>query len=558
VVRTHRIGIAFAAREGLTGRVRSYPGAASLVVAARSSSLRRAELAWGGLVAAEWAHFVALGVYAYRVGGTSAVGLAGVVRILPAAALAPFAASLADRFRRERFLLVIAVVGASALVVSAIGALADDRYTVVAAAAIVGISSTLFRPALQALLPSLARTPQELVAANSATSVLESAGTVVGPLAAAALVATASVSAIFATGAATLVLSAVLLGRLHVERERPVGHTDGDGPMQGFREIAAVPGAATLVGLIVAQTFIRGCLNVLIVVAAFDLLHGGAADVGYLTAAVGLGGLVGAVAGATLRHRLSRAFALALVFWGLPIAALAAAGRLTVGILLLAIVGAANSIEDVAGFTLLQRVMPDHVLARVLGVVWGLAMGAVALGSAAAAAAVGLFGATSAYVLVGLVLPVLAVASYRRLRRIDASVPPAERLDVVDGVSIFAPLSLAAKEQIAAQLTGVTAEPGHAVVRAGDAGDLFYIVRDGDLVVETGDQPARPLEGGFFGEIALLRDVPRTATVTAATTAHLYALQRDDFLAAVTGHERARSAAHAVVSGRLPEPMPGG
>ena len=538
--------------------MRSYPGAASLVVAARSASLRRAELAWGGLVAAEWAHFVALGVYAYRVGGTSAVGLAGVVRILPAATLAPFAASLADRFRRERFLLVIAVVGASALVVSAIGALADDRYTVVAAAAIVGISSTLFRPALQALLPSLARTPQELVAANSATSVLESAGTVVGPLAAAALVATASVSAIFATGAATLVLSAVLLGRLHVERERPVGHTDGDGPMQGFREIAAVPGAATLVGLIVAQTFIRGCLNVLIVVAAFDLLHGGAADVGYLTAAVGLGGLVGAVAGATLRHRLSRAFALALVFWGLPIAALAAAGRLTVGILLLAIVGAANSIEDVAGFTLLQRVMPDHVLARVLGVVWGLAMGAVALGSAAAAAAVGLFGATSAFVLVGLVLPVLAVASYRRLRRIDASVPPAERLDVVDGVSIFAPLSLAAKEQIAAQLTQVTAEPGHAVVRAGDAGDLFYIVRDGDLVVETGDQPACPLEGGFFGEIALLRDVPRTATVTAATTAHLYALQRDDFLAAVTGHERARSAAHAVASARLPEPMPGG
>ena len=365
-------------------------------------------------------------------------------------------------------------------------------------------------------------------------------------------------SAIFATGAATLVLSAVLLGRLHVERERPVGHTDGDGPMQGFREIAAVPGAATLVGLIVAQTFIRGCLNVLIVVAAFDLLHGGAADVGYLTAAVGLGGLVGAVAGATLRHRLSRAFALALVFWGLPIAALAAAGRLTVGILLLAIVGAANSIEDVAGFTLLQRVMPDHVLARVLGVVWGLAMGAVALGSAAAAAAVGLFGATSAFVIVGLVLPVLAVASYRRLRRIDASVPPAERLDVVDGVSIFAPLSLAAKEQIAAQLTEVTAEPGHAVVRAGDAGDLFYIVRDGDLVVETGDQPARPLEGGFFGEIALLRDVPRTATVTAATTAHLYALQRDDFLAAVTGHERARSAAHAVASARLPEPMAGG
>jgi MFS family permease len=534
--------------------VRSHAGAASLVVAARSAPLRRAELAWGGLVAAEWAHFVALGVFAYRVGGTSAVGIAGVARMLPAAVLAPFAASLADRFRRERFLLAIAVIGATALAVSAVGALADERYTVVAAAAVVGISSTLFRPALQALLPSLASTPQELVAANSTTSVLESAGTVVGPVAAAALVATAGVSAIFATGAATLVLSAVLLGRLHVDAERAVGAGQGSELMQGFREIARVPGAATLVGLIVSQTFVRGCLNVLIVVAAFDVLDGDAADVGFLTAAVGLGGLVGAVAGTALRHRLSRAFALSLVFWGLPIAALAIAGHLAIAMLLLAVVGAANSVEDVAGFTLLQRVMPNHVLARVLGVVWGLAMGAVALGSAVAAAAVGLVGANATFVLAGLVLPTLALVSYGRLRSIEASVPPAARLDVVEGVPIFAPLSLAAKEQIAAELTEVTAEPGQVLIRTGGVGDLFYIVRDGELTVQVADQVPQPLDGSFFGEIALVRDVPRTATVTATKTTHLYSLQRDDFLAAVTGHERARAAADAVVAARLPQP----
>src|SRR6478609_4246407 len=477
----------------------THPGAASLAVAARSAPLRRAELAWGGLVAAEWAHFVALGVFAYRVGGTSAVGIAGVARMLPAAVLAPFASSLADRFRRERFLLAIAVIGATALAVSALGALADDRYTVVAAAAVVGISSTLFRPALQALLPSLASTPQELVAANSTTSVLESAGTVVGPLAAAALVATVGVSAIFATGAATLVVSAVLLGRLHVDRERVVGEAQGSELMQGFREIARVAGAATLVGLIVAQTFVRGCLNVLIVVAAFDVLDGSGADVGFLTAAIGLGGLVGAVAGTALRRQLSRAFALSLVFWGLPI-------------------------------------------------------GAVALGSAVAAAAVGLIGASATFVLAGLVLPTLALGSYGRLRSIEASVPPAARLDVVERVPIFAPLSLAAKEQIAAELTEVTAEPGQVLIQTGAAGDLFYIVRDGALTVRVGDQAPQPLDGGFFGEIALVRDVPRTATVTAASTAHLYTLQRDDFLAAVTGHERAREAADAVVTARLPQP----
>jgi predicted MFS family arabinose efflux permease len=538
--------------------VRSHAGAASLVVAARSAPLRRAELAWGGLVAAEWAHFVALGVFAYRVGGTSAVGVAGVARMLPAAVLAPFAASLADRFRRERFLLAVAVIGASALVVSAIGATADERYTVVAAAAVVGISSTLFRPALQALLPSLATTPQELVAANSTTSVLESAGTVLGPVAAAALVSTAGVSAIFATGAATLVCSALLLGRLHVDAERAAGGAPGSELMQGFREIARVPGASTLVGLIVSQTFVRGCLNVLIVVAAFDVLDGDAADVGFLTAAVGLGGLAGAVGGAALRRRLSRAFALSLVFWGLPIVGLAAAGHLVVAILLLAVVGAANSVEDVAGFTLLQRVMPNHVLARVLGVVWGLAMGAVALGSAVAAAAVELAGADATFVGAGLVLPTLALVSYGHLHSIEASLPPAARLDIVEQVPIFAPLSLAAKEQIAGDLTEESVEPGRVVTRQGGAGDLFYIVGEGDLTVQVDGAAPEPLTGRFFGEIALLRDVPRTATVTAATHARLYSLRRDDFLDILAGHDRARTAANAVAAARLPPATHGG
>ena len=265
-------------------------------------------------------------------------------------------------------------------------------------------------------------------------------------------------------------------------------------------------------------------------------------------------GSSGAVAGTALRHRLSRAFALSLVFWGLPIAALAIAGHLAIAMLLLAVVGAANSIEDVAGFTLLQRVMPNHVLARVLGVVWGLAMGAVALGSAVGAVVVGVAGTSASFVLVGFVLPTLALVSYGRLRSIEASLPPAARLDVVEGVPIFAPLSLAAKEQIAAQLTEEAVEPGKVVIRAGGVGDLFYIVRDGELTVQIADQLPQPLQGGFFGEIALVRDVPRTATVTAATTVHLYALQRDDFLAAVTGHDCAREAADAVVAVRLPQP----
>ena len=125
----------------------------ALGTAVRNENVRRVELAWGAAIAAEWAHFVALGVFAYGHGGTSAVGIAGLVRLLPAALVAPFAASFGDRFRRERFLLATALVGSASFAASAAGAFAGNRVLVFAFAAVAGVSSTLFRPALQALLP---------------------------------------------------------------------------------------------------------------------------------------------------------------------------------------------------------------------------------------------------------------------------------------------------------------------------------------------------------------------------------------------------------------------
>src|ERR1044072_3351470 len=152
----------------------------ALGVAIRNENVRRVELAWGAAIGAEWGHFVALGVFAYQEGGTEGVGIAGLGIFLPAAIVAPFAASLGDRFRRERFLLTLALVGGGALAASAAAALADNRVLVFAFASIVGLAATLIRPTLQALLPSLARTPEELIAANGATSTVESVGTRVG------------------------------------------------------------------------------------------------------------------------------------------------------------------------------------------------------------------------------------------------------------------------------------------------------------------------------------------------------------------------------------------
>jgi MFS family permease len=529
----------------------------ALRAAVRNENVRRVELAWGAAIAAEWAHFVALGVFAYQQGGTSAVGIAGLVRLLPAAAVAPFAASLGDRFRRERFLLAVTLVGAVALAASAAAAWAEDRTLVFVFAGVVGLSSTLIRPALQALLPSLVRTPDELIAANGATSTIESIGTLIGPLLAGVLVSLANVGLAFILAAVLLLAGAALLARVSVEsRIDLTSGTDHEGVRRlvtaGFRTVACTPGARLVVSLIVAQTFVRGCLNVLIVVAAFRILDGGAADVGYLTAAIGVGGLIGAIGAMTLGgRRLAVPFGLSLVFWGVPITLIAPQPYFVATIILLAIVGAANSVEDVAVFTLLQRIVPNEMLTRVLGLVWGLAMGGVAIGSVATPAVVAAIGPRPAFVLVGSILPFLALVTYRRLVEIDRAVPPSAELELIDRVPMFAPLSIAAKERVASSLVPISVSAGELVIRAGDEGDRFYIVGDGELDIDAGGRHSTAREADYFGEIALLRNVPRTAAVTAAVDSQLYALQRADFLAAVTGHYAAQAAGEAVTDARL-------
>jgi MFS family permease len=530
----------------------------ALAAAVRNENVRRVELAWGAAIAAEWAHFVALGVFAYEEGGTAAVGIAGLVRLLPAGVIAPFAASLGDRFRRERFLLVMTLIGAGALAGSAAAAFAGDEILVFALAGIVGLSSTLIRPALQALLPSLARTPEELIASNGATSTIESIGTLVGPFFAGVLVSFADVGVVFVVAAFALLVAAALLARVRVEGRINLTATADDGSARemiaaGFRTIADTPGARLVVGLVAAQTFVRGCVNVLIVVAVFRVLDGSAADVGYLTAAIGVGGLIGALGAMTLEgRRLAVPFGLSLVFWGVPIALIAPRPYFAAAVVLLAIVGAANSVEDVAVFTLLQRIVPDEILTRVLGVVWGLAMGAVALGSIAAPVLVEAVGPRAAFFVVGSILPLLALATYRRLAEIDRRIAPATaELEFIGRVPMFAPLSVVAKERVAANLIPISVSAGDVVIHAGDPGDRFYIVGNGELDIDAGGRHVTAHSADYFGEIALLRDVPRTATVRATVDSQLYALQRDDFLAAVTGHSAAHAAGHEVAEARL-------
>jgi MFS family permease len=524
----------------------------------RNGQLRRVELAWGASIFAEWANFVALGVFAYDAGGTLAVGLAGLVRLLPAAVVAPFAAYVGDRFRRERFLVGISLAGFAALAASAAVFYAGkNEYVIFALASVFGLVSTLLRPALQALLPSLARSPEELIASNGATSTIEGLATLAGPLLAGVLVTTAEPGLVFAVAGGAMLAAAFLFAGVNVEGRALTAFVSGSVSLRrellaGFQTALGESKPRVVVGLMAAQTFVRGCLNVLIVVTVFRVLHAGPGAVGYMTAAIGLGGLVGAFGALSLvGRRLAIPFGAALVVWGLPIALLAPRPYLAVSLVLLAVVGVANSVEDVAGFTLLQRVVPDALLTRVLGVVWGLAMGALALGSITAPAVVHAIGPRPALVVVGSILPLLTFFTWSTLVDIDRTVAaPAEELAVVDGVAMFAPLSIAAKEHVAATLMPFSVAAGDVVIRAGDVGDRFYIVGGGELEVVGPGVHTTASKGDYFGEIALLRDVPRTATVTAVTDSQLYSMTRDDFLAAVTAHAGVRAAGEAVADER--------
>jgi MFS family permease len=526
----------------------------------RNPNLRRVELAWAGSITGEWAYAIALAVFAYEAGGAPAVGLVGVIRFLPSAVVAPFAALLGDRFRRERVMLAADVVRAVAMAFAAV-AVALDAPTgaVYALAGFVAVVSTAFQPAKTALLPSLARTPEELTAANVASSTIDSVGSFAGPALGGLLLALTSAEVVFAATAGTFLWSALLVGR--VDAGEVPGEPGGgrrhiaEEALAGFRTIAGDGRLRLLVGLFSAQTLVAGALNVLIVVAALEVLGLGEAGPGYLNSAVGIGGLVGAVVALALvgRRRLAGDFGAGLLLWGLPLVAIGLWPDPAVALVALAVVGLGNTLVDVSALTLLQRAVPGEVLARVFGVLESLIVGTIGLGAILASLLIGGLGVQGALVATGALLPVLAALSWSRLRRIDAEAAlPGAELELLRAIPIFAPLPAGTLEGLAASLARADVPAGDDVFRQGDPGDRFYVVGGGSIAIRVDGTTRSELgPGNFFGEIALLRDVPRTATARATSDAELYSLSRDEFISAVTGHPASAEAADAVIGARL-------
>ena len=529
----------------------------------RNPNLRRLQLAWAGSIIGHWAYGIALAVYAYEQGGATAVGVVGLVRMLPAAVAAPFMSTLADRYPRERIMLVSDVSRLFAMAAAAGVALSEGAPALVyALGSFEAIMRTAFQPAQSAITPTLARTPQELTASNVTASTIESVGVFIGPALGGLLLAATSPGVVFAATAATYLWSALLVARIRAERPEVVAAEKNLArqALEGFRVIAEDSKLRLLIGLFAAQTLVAGALNVLIVVTALDLLDLGNAGVGYLNSAIGVGGLLGALAAAALvgRRNLASPFGIGIVLWGIPIALIGLWPEPLPALLLLGLLGVGNTVVDVAGLTLLQRAVPDEILARVFGVLESLAVATIGLGAILAPLLVAVFGARPAMVITGALLPLVTALFWRRLTAIDSGSDPAEQLGLLRSLPLFHPLPPATVEPLAANLVPVRVVAGEDVFRQGDSGDRFYIVESGEVVVSVDGKPVNRLgRGGYFGEIALLRDVPRTATVTAEQDTNLLALERDEFIAAVTGYAPSTEVADAVIASRVGGLRPG-
>jgi MFS family permease len=522
-----------------------------------SGPLRRAQISFGAMWAGESAFMVSLAVVAFGDGGVAAVGVVTAARMATAALVAPFLATMADRVRRERVLTCIGVVRAAMLgcaaAVTATGGPAAATY---AFAVVATVAVALYRPAHSALLPALARSPADLTSANAVRGMLDSLATLGGPVAAAALLALSGPAVVFAAcAAASLVAGLVVVGLPYdaPPRADAVRGSAGRDVAQGFAAIAADRTLALITGLGLVQTFTRGCLTVFAVVVAIDLLDTGDPGVGVLNAAVGAGGVVGSlVAFGLVRHSgLATWFGIGIALFGAPLALIGAVPEQAAAIALLALVGVGNALIDVSGFTMLARFTDEAVLARMFAGFEAILTLGVALGGLLAPLLIEVLGRRPALVAVGLLAPVAVAACWPALRRLDGRLRVRDAdVEILRTVPMLGVLPATTIEQLGARLERAEYAPAQAVFEQGDAGDRFYVVESGRAEVVLGGGVVNTLGAGDgFGEIALLNDMPRTATVRASGDEPLRvgALQRSAFLTAVTGYPVSATAGQELV-----------
>ena len=519
---------------------------------AANKTLLRVLVAYALFVLTEYSVWIAMLVFAYGHGGATIAGLVAVAQLVPAAVVAPLVAPLADRRSPVGYLVQAAAMAATAVAIIVGTPLAAYAASVLAATAV-----TTTRPAQSALIPSVAATPDQLTAANVVAGWLEAAGFAAAGLLAGVLISLAGVGSVFAVCAGLGIAAALLVAGLRVATLVPAGQQEPSalaGAGEGLRLTVRQPRLRLMVALLTAASVVAGALDLLIVILAISVLGRPQAWAGYLDFAFGAGAVLAATVSAVLiGRRLGGPILAAALMFSVALAALAFGLGLAGTMALLAAAGASDTLLEVAIRTLLQRSVPPQLIGRVFGVLEGFTMAGYALGALLVPLLVHLGGSRLALLGVAAVLPIAAAVGGRALFGLDAETPvPVVEIALLRSLPLFAELPAPAIEGLAAALTPVHLPADAVLIRQGDPGDAYYAIAAGELdALQDGHFLRRCGRGEGVGEIALLRAIPRTATVIAHSAATVYELNRELFLTAVLGHAPTQRQADRIADARL-------
>lgn len=501
-----------------------------------------------------WAYNVALAVFVYeRTHSPSWVSAVFLAKFVPSLLVSAYGGVVAERFERVRLMASLdLLMSALQVAIAVTAAMHGPVIVAIVLAGLTSVSSTPYLPAVSAMLPQLAG-EEDLAAANALNSTIDNLVIIAGPAIGALMLLAGPPSLVFALNAASFAVSALLVSRMRA-RSAVTDVTEGGeaGLLSqlrvGIATIMHSGNAALLVGFSVLASFLYGTDTVLFIVLSKEQLGTGADGYGYLLAGLGVGGVLTAVLIDRLARmpRLGAVISLGMVVYCVPTAAMVLVHQPGVAFALEVVRGGGTLVVDTLAVIALQRSLAPELVARVFGVFWALVLGAISLGALLVPPvlhAVGLRGALLAF---GLVIPALVVLGYPLLMSMDRTAAARfrvirPRIAVLEGLGLFAHASRAALEKLADAAVEVEAPAGEAIVREGQPADALYVLVDGSVQVSAAGElgglarPIRTMTGPtYFGEIGLLRQIPRTATVTTSTPCRLYRIDGKAFLDALT------------------------
>jgi len=535
---------------GLHGRARV------LGQIARNRALARLLGAYFANIVTEYGVWLAVLVYAYQRGGATLAGAVAVVQLVPAIVLAPVITAHGSRFGVVR-LLVAAYAGQVVMLGGCAAAMLTGapQVFVYLSATLLSILLGTSRAMHGVLMPLVVRRPEELTAANVATGWTDGLAVIVGPA------LTGYLMSVHGPGLATAVLAVIALAMPLLASVRPLKTTsdEEDSPggladlLAAARVIASRPSTRALIAYPAGAAAIEGAIDLLVVILAVRILAIGPGAAGYLSATFGAGGLIGAaVAVSLVGRRLAMPLAAAALAGSAALAGLALASTVPVALALLIIVGISRAVQMITAQTLLQRSTPLDVIVCLFALVESMRDIGLAFGALVVPLLVALGGNDAAFLGMAAFAPVVVALTGRRLRLVDESASmPVVEMGVLRNLHLFASLPQAPLETLAREASYSSVLSGSEIIRQGEPGDRYFAVVEGSVaVVKDGSEVGRLGEGDGFGEIALLHDVPRNATVTATADTSLLGVGRDAFLTALGASPLVRARARQIATDR--------